>query len=401
MSSLLSGRPLIVEDGLDSMVRDTVAAGRLRMADSAEDAVLSSDISIVCVGTPSRPDGSADEAALRSAAWSIGQGMARKNDAHLVVLRSTIPPGTTRRLVTPILEQQSRKQAGTNFDIVFNPEFLREGCGVADFLNPPKIVVGGDNPAAIKAAVSIYDGIDAPVIRTTLEEAEMVKYADNAWHALKITFANEIGNLCSSLGIDGHRVMDAFVQDRKLNISSAYLKPGFAFGGSCLGKDLRALTYLGQEVAEHLPMLRTVLPANDAQINRAVEKILSFKVQRIAIIGIAFKSGTDDLRESPYIPLVRRLLKRGLSVRVHDPLVEEARKRARNGGALSLYPDIEAIFTGDIADCIDSADLVVVGNAAPAFGNLEEQLAPGQHLLDLNRVDGRDYAADHIHGLNW
>ena len=300
------------------MISDAVQKRRLRATNDSQEAVLATDISMVCVGTPSRSNGDLDTGALKTVSREIGEALRKKATRHTVVIRSTVLPGTLHGLVIPILEEASGKIAGVDFGIGNNPEFLREGTAVYDFYNPPKTVIGAVDTTTANQIAALYDAIKAPLIKTSIEVAEMVKYTDNAWHALKVSFANEIGTICKKIGIDSHEVMAIFCQDTKLNLSPYYLKPGFSFGGSCLPKDVRALAYKAKSLDLDLPVLNAIIPSNDKQTARGIEMIIGRGKQPVSILGMSFKAGTDDIRESPILELIERLLGKGFDVRIFD-----------------------------------------------------------------------------------
>src|SRR5580698_69125 len=313
-----SGQSPIIEVDIAEIIAAMVKSGRLRATQDQDEAIRQTELSFVCVGTPSQTNGNLDLTYIRRVCELIGAALKNKTDRHTIVIRSTILPGTMHGIVIPVLEEFSGKKAGTDFGVCHNPEFLREGSAVKDFNSPPKTVIGELDKASGDILVELYKKLDAPLIRTDLETAEMVKYVDNSWHALKIGFANEIGNLCKSFSIDAHAVMKIFIQDKKLNISPAYLLPGFAFGGSCLPKDLRALSYQAKMHDLELPILASILPSNEMQISRGVQMIMDKGHTRVGILGFSFKAGTDDLRESPLIEIIERLLGKGYDLRIYD-----------------------------------------------------------------------------------
>jgi GDP-mannose 6-dehydrogenase len=411
------GRSPIVEKYVGELVAEAVAAGRLRATSSAAEAVAACDLSLVCVGTPSRRNGSLDVAAVERVCEEIGaavrdkagreeagrEGAGRERAApHRVVIRSTILPGTMRGVVIPALE----RTAGPARDLLAvanNPEFLRESTAVYDYDNPPKTVVGADDPRIAEAVLALYESAPGPKIATGIEVAEMVKYADNAWHALKVAFANEIGNIAKASGVDSWEVMDIFCQDRKLNISPYYLKPGFAFGGSCLPKDVRALAHKGRELDLDLPLLNAVLPTNACQIDRALELIMGTGTRRIAFLGISFKAGTDDLRESPQVALVERLIGKGYDLAVYDRNVHLARLMGANRAYIEgVIPHIGDILSDDLARTVAHGELVVVGNPAPEFKELPRLMRPDQRAFDLVRMPGlKETLGERYDGVNW
>ncbi len=370
------GQSPIIEAEINEIVAACAQSGQLRATDDPVSAIQETEISFVCVGTPSQPNGNLDLRYIRRICEQIGAALRAKSARHTVVIRSTILPGTMRNIVIPILEEASGKKAGQDFGVCNNPEFLREGTAVKDFRQPPKTVIGEVDAASGDALASIYEGIDAPLIRTDVETAEMVKYVDNSWHALKIGFANEIGNLCKALEIDAHAVMDIFCQDRKLNISSAYLKPGFAFGGSCLPKDLRALAYKAKTDDLQLPILSSILPSNEMQVARGLQMILDKGNRKVGVLGFSFKAGTDDLRESPVIEVIERLIGKGYDLRIYDRNVNLASLVGANRDyILNRIPHISRLMVPSIAAVLDYAETVVIGNNDPEFRNLISQVS--------------------------
>ncbi len=291
----------IIENDIGGIIKNSVQTGRLTATTFVVDAVRDTDISLICVGTPSQLNGNLDLSYVRRVCEEIGEALKEKPDFHVVVARSTMLPGSMRDVVIPTLESASGKRSGMDFGICNNPEFLREGTAVYDYYNPPKTVIGETDARAGDLLVKLYEHMSAPLIRTDVETAEMVKYTDNTWHALKVSFANEIGNLCKALGIDGHQVMDIFCQDTKLNLSPYYMKPGFAFGGSCLPKDVRALSYKARSLDLELPVLNSILPSNKRQVEKGIKMIVDKGKRKVGVLGFSFKAGTDDLRESPLV----------------------------------------------------------------------------------------------------
>lgn len=392
----------ILEKDVPEMVARAVARGVLRATCDSGEAVTQSDISLVCVGTPSKRDGSLDTSAVERVCEEIGAAIARKSGEHVVAIRSTILPGTMRKSVIPMLEDASGRKLGDGLLVCNNPEFLREGSAVYDYFNPAKTVIGGSEPRAVDIVASLYDDIEAPMIRTSLETAEMVKYTDNTWHALKVAFGNEIGNLCKAIGIDSHEVMDIFFQDRKLNISPYYLRPGFAFGGSCLPKDVRALTFKGRSLALDLPLLGSILPSNRVQIERAIELILSKGKKPISFLGFSFKEGTDDLRESPQVELIERLIGKGYNLRLYDRNVRIASLTGANRSyIMESIPHIASLMVETLDEALLHGELVIVGNNAPEFVDLVSKLQPRHMLIDLVRLPGVARLGDRYDGINW
>ena len=386
-----SGQTPIVEVEIGEIIASTVKSGRLKAMHDSTAAVHDTDLSFVCVGTPSQPNGNLDLRYIRRICEQIGEAIKTKADRHTVVIRSTIVPGTMRKIVIPTLEEFSGKVAGKDFGVCSNPEFLREGSAVKDFRCPPKTVIGELDKASGDLLTELYAGINAPLIRTDLQTAEMVKYVDNCWHALKIGFANEIGNVCKSFEIDAHEVMRIFCEDRKLNISTTYLKPGFAFGGSCLPKDLRALSYQAKIHDLQLPILTSILPSNELQIARGLQMIIDKENIKVGILGFSFKAGTDDLRESPVIEVIERLLGKGYDLRIYDKNVNIARLVGANRDfILNRIPHISKLMVNSAEAVIEHAGTVVIGNNDPEFRGIAKQVRDDQQIVDFVRVmDGR------------
>lgn len=396
------GQSPIIEADIGELIAANVQAGRLRATADHVLAVQQTELSFVCVGTPSRDNGNLDLAHMKGACEQIGEALKAKTAWHTVVIRSTILPGTMRKIVIPILEHFSGKRAGVDFALCHNPEFLREGSAVADFRCPPKTVIGELDGVGGDMLASLYQRIDAPLIQTDLETAEMVKYVDNSWHALKIGFANEIGNLCKAFAIDGHEVMKIFCKDRKLNISPAYLMPGFAFGGSCLPKDLRALTYQAKMHDLELPILSSILASNERQVCRGLQLITEKGHNRIGVLGFSFKAGTDDLRESPVVEIIERLLGKGHDLRIYDKNVNIASLVGANRDfILHRIPHISRLMVDRIDAVLDHAQTVVIGNKDPDFRSVLERLRPDQMLVDLVRITDRRSDNGNYDGICW
>jgi GDP-mannose 6-dehydrogenase len=382
-----SGKSPIVEAGVDELIATMVAAKQLRATTDSLQAVLNSDVSLVCVGTPSNANGSLDLDHVKHVCEEIGDALKQKSERHTVVIRSTMLPGTIESLVVPTLEKRSGKQAGVDFGVCINPEFLREGSSLKDFNAPPFTLIGADDEQTANLVRELYAGIEAPLFVTALKTAEMVKYACNCFHALKVSFANEIGNICKAVGIDSHQVMEVFTQDTKLNLSPYYLTPGFAFGGSCLPKDLRAINYKAKQVDVEVPVLSAILPSNRLQIERAVDMVLQTKKKRVGVLGFSFKAGTDDLRESPMVTLIETLIGKGLQLSIYDRDVSLARLFGANKQYIEReIPHISQLMRGSIDEVIRESDVVVIGNKAAEFRNVEAHLKEGQVVLDLVRL---------------
>ncbi len=381
------GQSPIIEKDIAEIIAAEVKQGRLRATSDVAAAVDATDLSFVCVGTPSQPNGNLDLRYIRRICEQIGEALRSKESRHVVVIRSTILPGTMRRIIIPVLEEFSGKKAGADFGVCNNPEFLREGTAVKDFRSPPKTVIGELDKSSGEMLANLYRKIDAPLIKTDLETAEMIKYVDNSWHALKIGFANEIGNLCKAVGIDSHEVMNIFCQDRKLNISSSYLTPGFAFGGSCLPKDLRAISHQAKMYDLQLPILTSILPSNEIQVARGLRMIVDAGHNRIGVLGFSFKAGTDDLRESPVIEVIERLIGKGFELRIYDKNVNLASLVGANRDfILNHIPHISKLMVPDITTVLRHAETVVIGNNDPEFKQVPGQLREGQRMIDFVRI---------------
>lgn len=397
-----SGKAPVIEADLPDLIRDAVSEGRLRATMEAEEAIADTDVTVVCVGTPSQPNGSLDLSHVAQVCTEIGAALREKSGYHVVVIRSTVLPGTLRELVIPTLEEASGKTIGAEIGLSMNPEFLRESTAVKDFYNPPKTVVGAIDERSGKVVADLYAGIDAPLIITGIDVAEAVKYTDNAWHALKIAFANEIGNVCKSLDIDSHKVMDIFCQDTKLNLSPYYLKPGFAFGGSCLPKDVRALTYKARSLDLSVPVLDSIMPSNDRQVERALNMVTAKGFKRIGVLGFSFKAGTDDLRESPIVELIERLIGKGYELRLFDRNVNLARLMGANREyILKVIPHISRLMADGMQEVLDHGELIIIGNGDPDFHSVTQRLRPDQTVLDLVRVPEGEAIKERYDGINW
>ena len=397
-----SGRSPIVEAGIGELIEEMVSSGRLKATTSSAEAVAASDVSLVCVGTPSRDNGSLDLAYVKRVCQEIGAALEGKRERHTVVIRSTMLPGTIEGTVTPALEVYSGKKAGRDFGVCINPEFLREGTSLKDFYSPPFTLVGADDEDTAAIVSRLYSKIDAPLYVTPVKAAEMVKYACNCFHALKVSFANEIGNVCKGLGIDSHEVMRVFCEDRKLNLSPYYLKPGFAFGGSCLPKDLRAINYKAKELDVEVPLLSSILPSNRRQVERAVEMVLKTGRKRVGVLGFSFKAGTDDLRESPMVTLIEALIGKGIQLAVYDRDVSLARLFGANKEYIEReIPHISQLMRGSVEEVLEASDVLIVGNKSEEFREIEGRLRGDQTVIDLVRLfDGRT-SDDKYQGICW
>lgn len=383
-----SGRTPIIEARMAELVSEGNRACRLHATTDSTAAVLQSDVSFVCVGTPSLRNGKLDLGHIEKVAAEIGQALKQKKSEHVFVLRSTVLPGTTESVVLPILERTSGRRAGSDFTVCYNPEFMREGTAVADFLQPPYTILGSRDPSHLAPLRELYKSTPGKTYETSITVAEMVKYLSNAFHAVKVGFANEVGTLCKHLGVDAQHVTEIFTSDTRLNISPAYLSPGFAFGGSCLPKDVRALTYKAKELDLKLPLLESLLPSNAEHLERAVESVLRTNKRKVAQLGLSFKAGTDDLRESPQVQLIKRLLGEGCEVRIWDREVSLGRLAGSNRQYIEeVIPHIGSLLSADLAEVLQNAEVVIVGNKSVDKDELVRLLRPDQIVIDLVNLD--------------
>jgi GDP-mannose 6-dehydrogenase len=386
VDALNQGATPVYEPGLQELVSELVSSGALRATTDAAEAVAFADVSLICVGTPSNANGSSSLDAVERVATSIGEALPAAGGRHTVVVRSTVLPGTAEQIVLPALEGASGGRAGADFGLAVNPEFLREGVAISDFDDPPKTVIGELDAASGAEVEKLYEGLAAPVFRVPLRVAETIKYADNAFHAVKIAFANEIGTFCRAAGVDSHEVMRVFVADRRLNISEAYLRPGFAFGGSCLPKDLRALVHAARRADLALPLLESVLPSNERHLRRTVDTILALGQRNVGLIGLAFKPGTDDLRESPLVELAETLIGKGHLVRIYDPAVSVSRLVGANRAYMEEHlPHLSELLVESLEEVLGHADVCVVGATSREAVELLAE-ARNLHVVDLVRL---------------
>lgn len=385
----------IIEPGLGELIARTVRQGRLSATVSAEDAIRISEVALICVGTPSLGHGQPDLDGLARVASAIGNACQGRSEPLTVVLRSTVPPGTTERVLARVFLEQAEKGASTApVRIAVNPEFIREGSALDDFARPPFVLVGCDDPETATLLRKLYAGASAPFLQTSVRTAEMVKYVCNAFHALKICFTNEIADLCDSMGADAQEVMRIFKQDRKLNVSPAYLTPGFAFGGSCLPKDVRALLCASRINDVPVPLLSAIIPSNEGQIHRAIETVLQTRQRRIGVVGLAFKPKTDDLRESPMVTLVETLIGKGCDVRVFDPNVVMARLKGANRQYIETeIPHIASLLCEDVEALVSHAQVLVFASASPEAARVLAATGPEHTIIDLTRGALRELAA--------
>jgi len=404
VETMESGRSPIIEASMSELAAEGHRAGRLHATIDSTAAVLESDGSFVCVGTPSLRNGKLDLSHIEKVAREIGAALKQKKSGHTIVLRSTVLPGTTESMVLPVIEQASGRRAGIDFTVAYNPEFMREGSAVADFLQPPYTILGAQDASHLALLRELYRQTPGKVFETSVGVAEMVKYLSNAFHAVKVTFANEVGTLCKHLGVDAQAVTEIFTSDTRLNISSAYLSPGFAFGGSCLPKDVRALTYKAKELDLKLPMLESLLPSNAEHVERAVEAVMRTNKRKIAQLGLSFKAGTDDLRESPQVQLVKRLLGEGYEVKVWDQDVSLGRLAGSNRQYIEeVIPHIGSLLSANLGDVLNWGEVVIIGNKSVKKDELARHLRKEQIVIDLVNLDKalRSDGTSSYEGICW
>lgn len=403
LALIRDGKTPVVEEGMVDLMATVVGNGNVSVTTDVREAVLGSEISLICVGTPSAPNGSQDQSAMLRVARDIGRVMRDKPAPHVFVFRSTLVPGTVEDVLRPIVEHESGKKDGVDFHLCFQPEFLREGSSIRDYDKPPFTVVGASSDAPVEALRRLFGHLPCEFHATSIRAAEMVKYCCNNFHALKITFANETARVCEAMGVDPFEVMDLVCKDRQLNISPAYLKPGFAFGGSCLPKDLRATLHLAKMRDVELPMLAGILGSNRVHIDHAIGKVLASGARRIGMIGLSFKTGTDDLRESPLVIMAEHFIGKGLSLSVYDPEVHLSRLLGANRRFIEQHlPHIGSMIRGDIETVIAESGLLVVGIAPPDVREaLERLVRPDQYVVDLVNLPNAATIKGRYEGLCW
>ncbi len=399
---LSDGLSPIIEKDLPELLEKNRNNGLIHATIDTRQAILETEMSIICVGTPSRSNGCLDTRYIEAVCREIGEVLKEKAEKHTLIFRSTMIPGTMRGIVIPMLESYSGKINGEGFDAAFNPEFLRESTAVFDFYNPPKTVVGADSEEVAQKILSIYGEVTGERITTDIEVAEMVKYVDNNFHALKITFANEIGMLCKNLGLDSHQVMNIFMKDTKLNISATYLRPGFAFGGSCLPKDLRAISCLARMHDIETPLLNSLMVSNTMQVTNAAKKIMSFGKKKIGMAGFSFKEGTDDLRESPMVELIEILLGKGYDIKLYDRNVFLSRLLGANKEYITeKIPHISSLMVDSLDELLEDREIIIIGNKEKEFERILTDAGADQKIFDLVRIGDISKAGDNYEGISW
>jgi len=396
------GMATIVEEGIAELVKEVAASGHLTATTDTRAAILASNMTLICVGTPSRRNGGIDLAYISRAAEEIGVALRDKNTPHLVIMRSTVLPGTVEQVVTPIIQRASGKEAGVGFTACSNPEFLREGTSIKDFHAPPMTLIGAPDEHSARLVSALYENIDAPIHVVPVAVAESVKYVSNSFHALKVGFANEVGSVLKAVGVDSHEVMRVFCEDRKLNISPSYLKPGFAFGGSCLPKDVRALVHQGRVLDIDTPIMSAVLDGNAKQIDRAYHLVRATGARRIGVLGLAFKAGTDDLRESPSVDLIEKLIGRGLDVRIFDQHVHSSSVTGVNREYIEReIPHIWSLMCSSLDEVVEASEAIVICNGDKDFRRVESLVTEAQHVVDLVRIFSSPGTMRNYVGLCW
>jgi GDP-mannose 6-dehydrogenase len=400
---ILAGKTPVVEEGMVELMAQVAGNGRVSVTTDVRSAILDTEISLICVGTPSAANGSQDQAAVVGLARQIGRALAQKIEPHVLVFRSTLVPGTVEGVLKTTLEAESSRKEGVDFHLCFQPEFLREGSSIRDYDKPPFTIVGANHALPVERLQSLFGHLPCKFIQTSVRSAEMMKYCCNNFHALKITFANETARLCEALGVDPFEVMDLVCQDTQLNISRAYLKPGFAFGGSCLPKDLRATTHLARTHDVELPMHAAILPSNQAHLGLALRKILATGKRRIGFIGLSFKTGTDDLRESPLVTLAEQLIGKGMQLAIYDPEVHLAQLLGSNRRYIEQHlPHIGQLVRGDMGAVMAESEVLVVGlSTSEVAQTLARLLRPEQTVIDLVNLPDRAALPAPVQGICW
>jgi GDP-mannose 6-dehydrogenase len=393
------GKATIIEKDIDKLIESNWKKGRISSTLDFKEAVMQSEISIICVGTPSDVNGHLNLNAIYDTAAQIGKALSRKDDFHIIVIRSTVLPGTNKK-VGEIIAESSGKKRNEGFAIVSNPEFLREGSAVKDYYNPPVTVIGTDSDIASKKIVEMYDGINTPIAETSIEIAELIKYVNNSFHALKVSFANEVGNICKKMNIDSHELMNLFCMDKQLNLSSYYLKPGFAFGGSCLPKDLKAFKTMAHDFYLESPVLNSILESNENQKNQALKLVLDRNARNIGILGLSFKKGTDDLRYSPIVELAETLLGKGFSILIYDKNVNISKLSGTNKAYIDKHiPHLSELISDDLDKVISNSETVIISHDEPEFKQINTKY-PDKHFIDLVKIKD-NVNTENYEGICW
>ncbi|SFK99944.1 GDP-mannose 6-dehydrogenase [Nitrosomonas aestuarii] len=398
-----SGKSPVIESGMPELVQEVVAAGRVKLTQSTQEAIAQTNLSFVCVGTPSQPNGNQDQTAVLRLTEQLGAALKLKNDHHIIIFRSTLIPGTVMNTLIPMLEKISGKVNGVDFDVCFQPEFLREGTSIKDYYKPPFTVAGVTSNKPKEVFEKLFSSLPGEIIFTDIATAETMKYFCNIFHALKITFANEVARLCESIKVDPHAVMELICKDKQLNISSAYMKPGFSFGGSCLPKDLRAINYIAKQNDIDIPMLKAVLPSNRVHLDQALQKIMLSGLKKVGFIGLSFKTGTDDLRESPLVDLAEKLIGKGYMLKIYDPEVNISKLIGANKSFIETsIPHIGSLMTTDYENLLNTSEIIVVGiTDRNLITTLIETSRTEQIILDLVNIKERNKLNAKYIGMCW
>jgi GDP-mannose 6-dehydrogenase len=396
-----SGKSPIVEENLDEYIEEGISNGRINATHDVLQAVHNSEISVVCVGTPSQINGNIDLTYIYRVCQQIGEAIKAKDSFHTVVIRSTVVPGTIKQCVE-IIEDVSGKKHDQDFGVASNPEFLREGTAITDFWHPPYTITGTDCKKSEEQLNRLYKDVDAPIFNLRPEEAEMIKYANNNFHAVKVTFANEIGNICKELGVDGQKVMEVVASDNKLNLSPYYMRPGFAFGGSCLPKDVRGLNYRAKTLDLKTPLLSSLMNSNSYQVERGLQFIYETGKKKIGFLGFAFKAGTDDLRESPVVDLIETLLGKGYDLSLYDSNILLSRLMGKNKDYLTGHiPHINRVLRDSVQEVVDESEVIIFGNKSSEFKEAIHTIPDNKIIIDLVRVDKNRLTKDNYVGICW
>lgn len=400
---LNAGKSPIIEESIAELIGEAVSSGKLTATADISQAIADTDVSLICVGTPSKANGDLELQYVERVSAQIGEELAKKSSYHTVIVRSTVLPGTTEEIIKPILEKSSGKRVGKDFGLCFNPEFLREASSVKDFYEPPFTLVGVSHERDAEAVRSLYGWLEAEFIVVDIRTAEMVKYINNSYHGLKVAFANEVGRLCAALGVDSHPVMEIFCKDTKQNLSAYYLKPGYAFGGSCLPKDLRAILYKAKSLDVSMEVFASIIPSNLTQIKQGLDMVERAGNKKVGLLGLSFKAGTDDMRESPLVALVETLLGKGYQLKIFDKNVSLAKLVGSNKAYIeNEIPHIGELLTESLDEVIAASDTIIIGNSAPEFREALGRIPDGKTVIDLVRItDDLSNVPDGYQGIGW
>lgn len=393
------GKATIIEEGIDQLIEKGKSENKIKATTSAEEAIKNSDFSFICVGTPVAPTGVMNLEYVKSVAHDIGSALKDKDDFHVVAVRSTVPPNTCQ-MVSEIIEKTSGKTPNKDYSVISNPEFLREGTAVEDYFDPSVTVIGSDSEKALEITREIYKDVDAPIKEVEVNVAEIIKFVNNSWHAVKISFANEVGGVCKELGVDSHKVMELFAEDQKLNLGKAYTKPGFAYGGSCLPKDLSGMVYMGKKEFVDIPMLSAVPATNESLKRKAIDLVLSKNKRKVGILGLSFKEGTDDLRFSPYVDVAEGLIGKGIQVKIFDRNVSYTNLMGINKDYIDNHlPHISKLLSDNMNNVIQESELIVISHKDPNFSDLPKKY-PNKYFIELTR-NNHSELYENIEGINW